>query len=519
MSRQQVVLGDCVEMMKNLKDESIDAVVTDPPYDLTQNKKGVSGAASVNLKTPHGRARIGTSNGGFMGKDWDATGIAFDPKTWEEAFRILKPGGHLLAFGGTRTYHRLACAIEDAGFEIRDSIGVLGWVQGQGFPKSRNVSKEIDRMAGAEREVVGYGTNGMGRMNQNNAEAGYRPNPYSDGVDGVPITAAATPEAKAWDGWGTALKPSWEPIVVARKPLVGTVAKNVLLRGTGAINVDACRVERGGDNLNGGAYARDPQGRHDGSENWRFKGGGAGEYVPPQGGWPSNLLLAHHLDCREVGTKKVKAITGTLNGSWRTGHQYSGGYSGASAEDLGTPVGKGDADGNETVKVYECVPGCPAQVMDEQSGAQESKSAGASRFFPQFTHDPDPFLYVPKATRKEREAGLDHLEEKSVGMSNGAQLHGEGYDKGQDIGLNRVVRVKNSHPTVKPVKLMRWLLRLVTPPSGVVLDPFCGSGTTLCAAALEDINCIGIERSDEYVKIAEGRVEHWKKEAERKKTT
>jgi DNA modification methylase len=182
----RILQGDCREVMATLPECSVDAIVTDPPYDLTAGKKGGSGAASVNLDSPYGRARIGTGTwpGGFMGMKWDGTGVAFDAETWRQALRVLKPGGHLIAFSGTRTYHRMVCAVEDAGFEIRDQIG---WLYGSGFPKSRNLDGD-------------------------------------------------------WQGWGTALKPAWEPIVMARKPLVGTVAANVLVHGTGAINVDACRV-------------------------------------------------------------------------------------------------------------------------------------------------------------------------------------------------------------------------------------------------------------------------------------
>jgi site-specific DNA-methyltransferase (adenine-specific) len=197
----QILLGDCRDRLKELPDNSVDSIVTDPPYEL-----------------------------GFMGKSWDASGVAYDVTVWQECLRVLKPGGHLLSFGGSRTYHRMACAIEDAGFQIRDQIM---WVYGSGFPKSLNISKAIDKAAGAEREVVGsYETHDI-------RNAGLMDRKGSMTVD---VTAPATAEAEVWDGWGTALKPAHEPIVLARKPLVGTVANNVLTYGVGGLNIDGTRV-------------------------------------------------------------------------------------------------------------------------------------------------------------------------------------------------------------------------------------------------------------------------------------
>ena len=201
-----LLLGDCRERLKELPDCSVDSVVTDPPYEL-----------------------------GFMGKSCDSTGVAYDVTVWRECLRVLKPGGHLLAFGGSRTYHRLAVAIEDAGFQIRDQIM---WVYGSGFPKSLNISKAIDKAAGAELEVIGIRTDGMSSTAMK-PDKGWNANSMGSVLD---ITAPATAEAKEWDGWGTALKPAHEPIVLARKPLDGTVANNVLTHGVGGINIDGCRV-------------------------------------------------------------------------------------------------------------------------------------------------------------------------------------------------------------------------------------------------------------------------------------
>jgi len=327
--------------MQEMAPGSIDAIVCDPPYEL-----------------------------GFMGKAWDSTGVAYQPETWAACLRVLKPGGHLLAFGGSRTYHRMACAIEDAGLQIRDQIM---WLYGTGFPKSLDVSKAINA---------------------------------------TPTTNAA----RQWDGWGTALKPAHEPIVVARKPLIGTVAANVQKHGTGALNIDGCRVG-------------------------------------------SSILPAVRAGQARLGTFERKdMVTSERVGRW------------------------------------------PANIiLDEEAGAiLDEQSEGVSRFF-----------YCPKAGRGEREAGLREAGLREAGS----------YDFRRDGSLDgrTTARAANNHPTVKPVALMRYLIRLVTPPGGTVLDPFLGSGTTLMAAALEGFDAVGIEREKEYVEIARARLD-WA-QAERARTT
>ena len=238
--------GDLRDVLPTLPAESVEACVCDPPYDLTAQKPGGSGVASVDLDSPYGRSRIGTGNGsgGFMGKAWDATGVAFDPETWRHVWRVLKPGGHLIAFGGTRTFHRLTCAIEDAGFEIRDC---LMWLYGSGFPKSLDVSKALDKLAGVEREVTpteamqAKGDVGEISSNVRCAVCG-KARVSADPCRCPRDNGAQTKAAKQWEGWGTALKPGWEPIILARKPLIGSVALNVLTHGTGALNIDATRI-------------------------------------------------------------------------------------------------------------------------------------------------------------------------------------------------------------------------------------------------------------------------------------
>jgi DNA modification methylase len=462
--RQRLLRGDALTRLAALPDNSIDSIVTDPPYEIN-----------------------------FMGKGWDGSGIANNPALWAECLRVLKPGGHLLSFGATRTYHRMAVAIEDAGFEIRDSIH---WSYGSGFPKSLNVGKAIDK--------------------------------------------AGDDDAKTWDGWGTALKPSHEPIVVARKPLGGTVAANVLAHGTGALNIDGCRV------LHASAADRAESEAKNQHKNFGTKPGGNkvyGDYsmVPvqnydaAQGRWPANTVLTHAAGCQQTGTR-------TLAGDKRAGNDAAvGGRRDGGFADVG--AGKGDGRpnaavyGDQTVAAFDCVDGCPVAELDQQSGVSSSKSStrgiqgrkdvadpdafnakpgsdyvrghtdsgGASRFFTVTEWDPiadaAPFLYVAKPSKRERNAGLGGLPAKSYTLNRPPQ---------SDVAAVPLTN-KNFHPTVKPVALMRHLVRLVTPPGGVVLDPFLGSGTTAVAAILEGFGWVGCEMTDEYVPIIRARV-RWAKQ-------
>ena len=385
--------GDCLEILPTLPADSIDSIVTDPPYGLS-----------------------------FMGKDWDhgIPGVAF----WSEALRVAKPGAHLLAFGGTRTFHRLTCAIEDAGWEIRDCIM---WVYGSGFPKSHDVSKAIDREAGAERkEKIGV-SKGKGYSDQQkkNKEHGFRE--YKNGLPFESadrnIYAPATEAAQRWQGRGTALKPAWEPIIVARKPLAGTVAENVLAHGAGALNIDGCRVGDFQNTTPSGVDRRNAALAEAGYRPGTYQMGEKRPDTPP-GRWPANLI--HDGSDEVVGAFPV---TGPSNVRRPTGEAIYGGNS-----------------LNSTVTTDTTVRG-----VSDNGGS-------AARFF-----------YCAKASNRDR---------------------GEG----------------NSHPTVKPTDLMRYLCRLVTPPGGVVLDPFMGSGSTGKAAMLEGFGFIGIEQEAEYVEIARARI-------------
>jgi len=434
MQRYQLHHGDNRAVLKTMDDNSVDSIVCDPPYEL-----------------------------GFMGKRWDASGIAYDATLWAECLRVLKPGGHLIAFGGTRTYHRMTVAIEDVGFEIRDSII---WMYGSGFPKSLDVSKAIDKQAGAEREVMGLHPNPGSTNPRQSMGDGWQSSPT--------ITAPATPEAQQWHGWGTALKPAHEPAILARKPLTGTVADNVLTWGVGALNIDGSRVAYEG---------KAPTGSGNGSSKSIFsqvqnsKGNGGNE-TSPLGRWPANVILDEHA---------AEAL------DEQSGHSVS-------KATLMQP----DPDNDER-GTWQMRPRKTAQVRGH------SDSGGASRFF-----------YIAKASRAEREAGLDAqwwaeleaMERKQIGegkMAGNMLASDFVRDKeGNIIRENKPTAPRaNHHPTVKPIALMRHLVRLVTPKGGTVLDPFMGSGSTGCAAMLEGMRFVGIDITAEYVDIAERRIVHW----------
>lgn len=396
------MLGDCLERLKELPDGMADSIVTDPPYGLS-----------------------------FMGKKWDYDVPSVE--IWAECLRVLKPGGHLLAFAGTRTQHRMCCRIEDAGFEIRDMIA---WVYGSGFPKSLNVGKAIDAMQGNERVAVGERHRNVKPFDDE--QAGWNAN----NTTGDFIYTKGT---SAFEGWGTALKPALEPITLARKPFSGTVAANVLAHGTGAINIDGCRVE--------GSHSYTPRlnaNRNLNDDGWA-KIGQKEKEVTSTGRWPANLI---HDGSEEVLDGFPDSNSG--NGTRKAKINNSMGFHG------------GDSS-------YD----------DFNYGDKGS----AARFF-----------YCAKASKKDRNEGCEELIERRGGS--------ETFDKSNrdGVGEERQPLNKNHHPTVKPTDLMRYLCRLVTPPKGIVLDPFMGSGSTGKAALLEGFDFIGIEREAEYIKIAEARI-------------
>jgi site-specific DNA-methyltransferase (adenine-specific) len=405
----KVEQGDCRDIMRTLPDNSVDAIVSDPPYGLS-----------------------------FMGKEWDhgVPGVEF----WTEALRVAKPGAHLVAFGGTRTYHRLAVAIEDAGWEVRDC---LSWLYGSGFPKSKNVALSIDKGEGHPNRGRAIPT---ASRYQNATEEHLTSNP-------VDTYEPKTDAAKQWDGWGTALKPAWEPIVLARKPLVGTVAANVTQYGTGGINVDGCRI--GTDTVTINTF-------DNGAKPF---GGAVGEPYTMRtqvGRWPANVCLD------EDAAGMLDAQAGERGAQGKA--------SGPTLIEGSTSHSRGKFNGVADTPFY-------------------GDAGGPSRFF-----------YTAKVSRKEREAGLDGMPtkvQKLPGKSTGYNpITGE-------VTHGYTGEARNHHPTVKPIALMRWLCRLVTPPGGLILDPFNGSGSTGCAAVLEGFRYLGCELEAEYVEIARRRIAYW----------
>ena len=445
MPYQILVRDDCTEAMKRLPDASVHSVVCDPPYHLTSIVERFGKADAAPVKVPEGgTGAYARASRGFMGKVWDGGDVAFRVSTWEEAYRVLKPGGHLLAFGGTRTYHRMACAIEDAGFEVRDSIH---YCFGSGFPKSKDVALGIDKGEGHPNRGRAIPTASTHLPGGKYAEETLTSNP-------VEAYEPKSERSAKWKGWGTALKPSHEVIVLARKPLDGTVAKNVLTHGTGALNIDATRVPHGAEvDLDTVQRQQHSEGSIDGAFGAANLIGKEIPTYKPEGRWPANTLLQHAPGCDE-----------------------------------------------------ECVEGCPVLVMDEQSGGD-----GASRYFNVFTLEPGeyaPFFYTPKASRKEREAGCENIPVKSGAEAVGREEGSAGMNSPL-AGAGRTAKtVHNDHPTIKSIALMEWCVKLVTPPEGVVLDPFMGSGSTGIAALRSGFNFIGMEMDEHYMEIAEARITH-----------
>ena len=411
--------GNCLDVMATMEPSSIDTIVTDPPYGLS-----------------------------FMGKAWDhgVPGVEF----WIAALRVAKPGAFLIAFGGTRTFHRLACEIEDAGWELRDTIG---WIYGSGFPKSLDISKAIDKANGAEREIVGRRTDRAATPKRDMRGGNYVG--ASTNIDLSAITAPATEAAKEWDGYGTALKPAWEPIIVAMKPVDRTFANNALAHGIAGINVDGCRIDAPAGNGVWGSSNKtvNPDRTFVGSPE-------ADEYRTeqhPLGRFPANII--------HDGSEEVLAVFPQSNGQ-------QGNLTGQSKDRISTGI-------------YSDMPAAKEFTARNDTGS-------AARFF-----------YCAKASRSEREDGMYGTPEKPMLWSSGEKNPGSF----QSENTNR--KAKNNHPTVKPIALMRYLVRLTrTPKGGVVLDPFTGSGSTGVACALEGRDFIGIDVAPEYVEIAKKRIAH-----------
>jgi len=413
-------LGNCLDILPKIPDNSVDSIVTDPPYEL-----------------------------GFMGKSWDNSGIAYSVPMWKECLRVLKPGGHLLSFSGTRTYHRMAVAIEDAGFEIRDMIE---WVYGSGFPKSLNIGKAVDKLQGNEREVLGEKPTLHYGSDENVQKYGFATQ------GNIEITKGTS----EWEGWGTALKPAHEPICMARKPLAeSTVAENVLKYGTGGINIDESRVEskpRLTGTLNKGDEIK--------AEPTSFKGSGTRKLQTNYdekmaennlGRFPANLILE---DCEEVR----ECFPETKSGSIKPHIQNT----------------------NKELVQF--------NASKEITSSFSGDSGNASRFFKSI-------LYYPKASKSERNKGMDDLEAKPMYKADGSGQSLEIFGSTDGGRENR----KNNHPTVKPIALMSYLIKMITPKGGIVLEPFAGSGSTLVAARDNGFKYIGIEMTEEYLPIIQAR--------------
>ena len=440
--------GDCLEVLKTIPDNSIDSVVTDPPYHLTSIVKrfGKEGSAPAQFGKDGAYSR---ASKGFMGKEWDGGDIAFRTDVWSECLRVLKPGGHLLAFSHSRTYHRMAVAIEDSGFDIRDQIM---WIYGSGFPKSHNIGKSIQKLSGDIKVVgkkTGMGTTGNSYVSSNEKYIGGDKGVYKKEYDDIEIN-------NDYEGWGTALKPAHEPIVMARKPLSEkSIAENVIKWGTGGINIDECRI--GSEVRTTPIHSDDVKddttlfGLHKTIQHERVE--------TTEGRFPANIILDE-----EAG----KILDEQSGISKSTG-----------------AVRKKDTDTNPTSIDFKHKEG-------ELSNPYAGEIGGASRFF-----------YCPKTSSKEKNMGLEGLPEKQ-------NIHRATNNGTGDVskGMERFATQPkmNHHPTVKPLKLMEYLITLVTPKGGVVMDCFMGSGSTGVAARNLGFKFIGIEREQEYMDIAKQRI-------------
>lgn len=509
METNKIYNMDCIEGMKQLPDNFVDSIVTDPPYGLVSITKryGKENSAPAKSNRKNGNDGFRGVNRGFMGKTWDGSGIEYNVDMWKECFRVLKSGGHLLSFGGTRTYHRMACAIEDAGFEVRDQII---WCYGSGFPKSMDISKAIDKKPKANlvkdfknwlkiqfdkvenkkdiEEQCGFTIFSYSKTDnkdywssnlptkdkwekikkycninsdewdfiiENNVEErgfiettgglhGGRGNTVGRFTGNQLSENAISPESKQWRGWGTALKPAHEPIVLARKPLSEkTIAQNVLKFGTGGINIDGCRIESGTEHMRGNVGAKIQD------SDWKENSGFGKPFVAtdsPLGRFPSNFIH----------------------------------------------------DGSE--EILKCFPNVEDEDFSDKSVQKtllgdiiEKKLINSSRFF-----------YCAKASTSERDFGCEELEDKD-----GGHYAQDEYSRNHmgNTPDNKREPVKNNHPTVKPLSLMRYLITLVTQPNGLVMDMFAGSGSTLVACKQLKMNFIGFELNPDYCKIAEKRIE------------
>lgn len=444
----KIIEGDCLEVMKTMPSNCVDTVITDPPYGLSQQPD----IAEVMRHWLAGD-KYNHKSGGFMGKSWDS--FVPNPDVWKEVLRVLKPGGHALVFAGTRTQDLMSISLRFAGFEIRDT---MMWMYGSGFPKSLDISKAITKI--------------------------YKINEYREKVI-LDITKPSSEQAKQFEGYGTALKPAYEPIIVAMKPVDGNFAGNALKHGVAGLNIDGGRISSVEKNPSIDRKKSKPP-INNVWEDKRSPESYAKERPSEDlGRFPANVVLQHHRECKMVGYKKVKSSTllkkhnlKELENIAMSGKNYAR-----------NPRKDYAPDGKETVENWSCHPLCPIKILEEQSG--ELKSGGGNSYFDSSTKGDNSFW------------------NSSVGGSSRFFYTAKTHTNERNIGIKDGI---NNHPTVKPLELLRYLVKLTrTPTGGVVLDPFLGSGTTAMACVYEGREYIGIEKEKEYVEIAMQRVQ-WVRE-------
>lgn len=528
-----VIHGDCLIELPKLEADSLDSCVCDPPYHLTSIVKRFGGDNAAPAK---GNAAFERSSRGFMNMKWDGGDIAFRPETWVEVLRVLKPGAHLIAMGGTRTYHRLVCAIEDAGFEIRDS---LAWLYAVGFPKSHDVSKGIDRAAGVGRESVATGSP-VKRMipgaDQDKTGSWIKDN----GREYTPNKSApATDAAHQWSGWGTALKPATELCVLARKPLSEkTIVANVLRYGTGAINVDGCRVHA--DDAQGGEYTvnrlKSGATLNATGGNWRPENGEKYHGNMKAGRWPANVM---HDGSKEVLNYFPDGIDGSSSRYFFTPKANSSDRLAKTIEEV-TVEWTSDQNPCQAVLQVDTEPSLERVIAVSGCGTvcewntflfgsmltdlcllatksiikTKTNWTIASTIWNALTRsliNVSTADVVSSTGSGSSRAGSAEPNILSATITLGAtvSLPGASLAASQtQLTINVSAKRLGVHPTIKPVDLMRWLTRLVTPPGGTILDPFAGSGTTGMAAMAEGFSAVLIEREAEYIADIQRRITH-----------
>lgn len=475
-------LGDCLDVLREIPDCSVDSVCTDPPYGLAElSADTVLAALAAWMSGDRTHVPAG-SHGGFMGCEWDR--FVPPPGVWDECMRVLKPGGHLLSFAGSRTVDLMTLSIRIAGFEIRESIP---WLYGSGFPKSHDVSKAIDKAAGAERLVTAEGTP-VKRMipgaDQNRTGSWIK----DSGREFIPTsTAPATEDAVRWEGWGTALKPAHEPIVVARKPFAGTVAANVIEHGTGALNIGGCRVGEGGYDMAGARVTGERR-----RDEYRTGSTEGPHKLADHGRWPPNVVLTHSARCEPLGTRVVRADG--HHPAVRGASGYRGGLDGQS----GLTERK---SGTEIVEAWACAADCPVAELDRQSGVLASGAPAVRRLSGSDAGGNTSAAFGAES----RPAGSQMV---GYGDAGGASRFFPVFRYEAKAPASERPRLPDgsAHPTVKPLELMRWIVRLVTPPGGLVLDPFAGSGTTGEACVIEGFRCVLIEKDPQYADLIKTRL-------------